>query len=197
MQYTKGLAAVLFGLLFCCFSLLDAAPATVSGRLIFEKGDFGCNPTCSVTLLSFGARPVQTVTTDISGHFTFVGVPRGSYTIRVEIAGFEPVTQNVDASESGMELTVIVPLIKKPTTVATGSGIVNISEFTDRYPKKAVSYFEKGVDYLKKKKNDDAVKNLRNAVELAPTFYEAHNQLGLAYRESGRLDDAEREFLLA
>ena len=41
------------------------------------------------------------------------------------------------------------------------------------------------------------MKYLRNAVELAPTFYEAHNQLGIAYRAAGRLDDAESEFLKA
>jgi Flp pilus assembly protein TadD len=187
----------MFGLLLCS-SLLDSAPpATVSGRLIFENGNLGCDPLCTVTLMSSGMRPVQTVTTDFSGHFAFVGVPRGPYTLRVEISGFEPVTQNVDAMENGGELTVIVPLMKRQRTVTTGSGIVDVSEFRDRYPKKAVSFFEKGVDSLKKKKAEDAVKFLRNAVELAPTFYEAHNQLGLAYQESGRLEDAEREFWTA
>src|SRR5439155_12757683 len=41
------------------------------------------------------------------------------------------------------------------------------------------------------------VKYLRDAVELAPTFYEAHIRLGLAYKEAGRFDDAEREFMKA
>jgi tetratricopeptide (TPR) repeat protein len=74
---------------------------------------------------------------------------------------------------------------------------VNVSEFLDRYPKKAVSYFEKGTDSVKRKKNDEAVKYFKSAVELAPTFYEAHNQLGLAYKEAGRLKEAEIEFVLA
>src|SRR5262249_58151890 len=73
----------------------------------------------------------------------------------------------------------------------------DVSEFLDRYPKKAVSYFEKGSQLLKKKKNEEAVKYFQNAVDLAPNFYEAHNQLGLAYKEVGRLDDAEQEFLTA
>jgi tetratricopeptide (TPR) repeat protein len=75
--------------------------------------------------------------------------------------------------------------------------VVNITEFKELYPRKAVSNFEKGADFLSKNKTDDAIKYFREAVELAPTFYEAHNQLGIAYREAGRPDDAEREFLKA
>jgi Flp pilus assembly protein TadD len=199
MHFMKSFAiAAILSLLLTSPCLLDASPVpSVSGRLIFDSG-FGCDPSCTVTLMAFGVRPVQTVTADISGRFSFVGVPRGSYTLRIEIPGFEPVTQNIDAVENGMDLTILVPPLKRATTsAATGSGIVDLSEFNGRYPKKAVSYFEKGIDCLKKKKNDDAVKYLREAVELAPTFFEAHNQLGLAYQETGSLEDAEREFLTA
>ncbi len=176
---------------------LQAAPdLPISGRLIFERGDFTCDQQCTVTLLASTVRPIQTVMADLGGHFAFNVVPRGQYSIRVEIEGFETVTQQVDGVE-GREVTIIVPLVRKSGTPANAAGVVNISEFLDRYPKKAVSYFEKGNESLKKKKSDEAVKYLQNAVELAPTFYEAHNQLGLAYREAGRLKDAESEFLKA
>src|SRR5262249_40577977 len=64
-------------------------------------------------------------------------------------------------------------------------------------PKKAVSYFEKGVELSKKKDNERAVKFFKDALDLAPKFYEAHNQLGIAYRELGKMDEAEVEFLRA
>jgi superkiller protein 3 len=145
-----------------------------------------------------GGRPVQTVFTDLGGRFSFDNVPRGSYSIRVEIDGFDTVTQPLQDYDLGMNVTVFVPLNRKPSTTTSGGGqTVDVSEYLKRYPKKAVSYFEKGSESLKKKKNDEAVKYLRNAVELAPNFYQAHNELGVAYRESGRLDDAEREFLAA
>jgi tetratricopeptide (TPR) repeat protein len=94
-------------------------------------------------------------------------------------------------------VSILVPLTRNPNVQSKSSGIVDVSEFLDRYPKKAVSYFEKGSQLLKKKMNDEAVKYFQSAIELAPTFYEAHNQLGLAYKEMGRLDDAEQEFLTA
>jgi Tfp pilus assembly protein PilF len=166
----------------------------ISGRLISENGAFSCDH-CVVTLLANGVRPIGTTYTDLSGRFTFAAVPRGTYTIHVEIDGFQDVNQVVE-NEFG-ETNVIVTLVPKRTVDTTGAQIVNIAEFKELYPKKAVSNFEKGTDLLKKKNTDKAIEYLQQAVELAPTFYEAHNQLGIAYREAGRPDDAEREFVKA
>lgn len=170
---------------------------SISGRLIFENVGFTCDQRCTVTLLESGARPVQMVFADFGGHFTFNNVARGLYSIRVDIDGFESVNHPLEQRDFGLDVTIIVPLVRK-TAVSTGGGeVVNVSQFLERYPKKAVSLFEKGSDALKRKKQDEATKYFKNAVELAPTFYEAHHQLGLAYKESGKLDDAEREFLKA
>jgi Flp pilus assembly protein TadD len=172
--------------------------ATVSGVLLFENRDFNCEMQCRVTLLVSGVRPVDTVTADLGGHFTFNAVPRaGSYSLRIEIEGFETYTYSIHDIDS-FSLNVVVPLVRKSAgSPKTTSNVVDVSEFLERYPKKAVSYFEKGSALSKKKKTDEAVKYLENAVELAPTFYEAHNQLGVAYRAAGRLDDAEKEFVKA
>jgi len=193
------LSAILsaFFLLVCNSNFGEAAvDQSISGRLIFDGGPFQCQERCQVTLLSSGARPVQTVFADMGGRFVFNNVPRGSYTIRVEIEGLEPINQTVEAN-GGFEVNVIVPMVRTSKSQPNGSNVVDVSEFLDRYPKKAVSYFEKGAEALKKKKNEEAVTHFRSAIELAPTFYEAHNQLGLAYKQLGRLDDAESEFLTA
>jgi tetratricopeptide (TPR) repeat protein len=145
-----------------------------------------------------GVRPVQTVVTDLGGHFNFNNVQRGNvYSIRVAIDGFETVDQPVRESDFGHEMFISVNLVHRPRASSGGGAVVNVSEFLERYPKKAVSYFEKGSEFLSKKKTDEAVKSLRNAVELAPTFYEAHNQLGLAYVATGQTADAEQEFIKA
>src|SRR6185436_14298132 len=123
----------------------------------FEAADFTCDQQCTVVLLAAGVRPVQTVMADLGGHFTFNPVPRGEYLVRVEIEGFESITQLVDSLDVGREVNIVVTLVRKPARTANGAGVVNVSEFRDRYSKKAVSYFEKGSDALKKKKNDDAV----------------------------------------
>src|SRR5262245_16023392 len=183
-------------LLLLPMALLAAPDSTISGRLLFDNAGFSCDR-CTITLLA-GMRPVATTFVDLSGYFTFNNVPRGSLTIHAEIDGFETVNYQVENNGDRVSPNVVIPVARKPVIVSkSGAGIVNISEFLERYPKKAVSLFEKGSDSLKKKKNEDAIKYFRGALELAPTFYEAHNQLGIAYREAGRDNDAESEFLLA
>lgn len=178
--------------------LLEAADRSVAGRLVFDVSNFVCEQQCLVTLVAFGGRPMETVSADLSGRFSFTLIPRGPFSVRVEIEGFDGVTQSYREYEPGFALDVQIPLRRKQAeTVTGGPAVVNVSEFLDLYPKKAVSLFEKGISSLKNKKNAEAVKYLREAVELAPTFYEAHNQLGVAYREAGRFQDAEREFWMA
>jgi Flp pilus assembly protein TadD len=134
-------------------------------------------------------------------HFAFTSVPNGPYSLKIEISGHEPIIEPLDTFDVGHEVTVFVRMApssgQSRNTNTTGSNVVDASEFLQRYPKKAVSFFEKGSESLKQKKNDEAVKYLQNAVELAPTFYEAHNQLGLAYIAAGRKADAEQEFIKA
>jgi Flp pilus assembly protein TadD len=170
---------------------------SVNGRVLFENAGLACERQCTVTLLGSGVRPLQTVVTDLSGNFTFHNVPRGTYTIRVEVEGVEVANQSVDSTT---DVTIFIAPIRKPAAQQASSakpGIVDASEFLDRYPKKAVSYFEKGVELSKKKDNERAVKFFKDALDLAPNFYEAHNQIGIAYRELGKMDEAEVEFLRA
>src|SRR5262245_23593467 len=146
MRFEKPSAALLgLVLLFACTSgLFAAADSTVSGRLLYENAAFACDR-CVITLL-VGERPVATVFADLSGGFTFTNVPRGSFTIHAEIDGFEPVNYQVEASDMRMT-AIVIPLVRNPKTRPTAeSGIVDVSEFLDRYPKKAVSFFEKGAD---------------------------------------------------
>jgi tetratricopeptide (TPR) repeat protein len=176
----------------------EAAAHSITGRLIFEDSRFNCDQQCVVTLVSMGVRPVQTVLADFSGRFTFDRVPQGSYTIRIEIDGFETFYHPVH--EFDLALNIIVPLMRKrvaDSVSASGIHVVDVTEFFERYPRKAVSFFEKGIDSQKKNRNDQAMKYFEDAVSIAPAFYQAHNQLGLAYLESGRVADAERAFLKA
>jgi tetratricopeptide (TPR) repeat protein len=178
-------------------SFLFAADRAISGVLLFENRDFNCEMQCRVTLV-VSMRPVDTVLADLGGHFRFNAVPRaGSYALRIEIDGFETYTYSIRDVDP-FSVNVVVPLVRKSgASPETTSYVVDVSEFLQRYPKKAVSSFEKGSELSKKNKNEDAIKYFRDAVELAPTFYEAHYRLGVAYRTAGRLDDAEQEFLKA
>src|SRR5262249_31767462 len=139
-----------------------AAPRSISGRLMFDNAIFSCEFQCQVTLLASGVRPVQTAFVDFGGRFTFNNIPAGLYTIRVEIEGFESVNQQVEAGDGISEVNILIPLVRKAASTSKDSNVVDLSEFLGRYPKKAVSYFEKGNQSLKKKKKDEAIRYLRN-----------------------------------
>jgi Tfp pilus assembly protein PilF len=190
------LAGFIFVLLNANFVRSEAAEQTISGTFFTEHGDLSCDR-CMVSLLANGVRPIATTFLDLGGHFTFRGVPRGSYTIHAEIEGFEDVNQVVDASQ-GLEPNVAVTLVRRNPQTNTGKGqIVNVSEILDGYPKKAVDAFKKGVEYHKQKKAEEAMKSLEAALRIAPGFYQAHNELGIVYKEVGRANDAETEFMKA
>jgi len=92
------------------------------------------------------------------------------------------------------DVTILVSSVRKALgRIVISSGIVDASEFLQRYPKKAVSYFEKGNESLKKEKQRKGCEVFRSPWSW-PELYEAHNQLGIVYKEAGRLDDAENEF---
>ena len=171
---------------------------TISGTMLPERGEFSCEH-CLVTLLANGGRPVATAYLDSAGHFTFQGVPPGRYTIHAEIEGFEEVNQPVDANDGlGLGTNILITVARRGGHAAPiNGGIVNVSEFLDAYPKKAVEAYKKGQDYRKNKKDEQAMKSFETAINIAPDFYQAHTELGVLYKEAGRADDAEREFIKA
>jgi tetratricopeptide (TPR) repeat protein len=192
---------VLAGFVLLLFdgSMIQAAvpEQTISGTLLSEHGEVSCDH-CVISLLANGVRPVATTYLDLGGHFAFKAVPQGSYTIHAEIDGFEDVNQPVDVQSFGLETNLAITLVRKPAVSRTRDGdIVNVSEFTEGYPKKAVEAFKKGVEYRKQKKDEQAIKSFETAIHVAPGFYQAHNELGVVYKQVGRTDDAENEFLRA
>ena len=109
-------------LLFDASWIQSAVPElTISGTLFSENGgDLSCDR-CLISLLANGVRPVATAFLDLGGHFSFRGVPRGSYTIHAEIDGFEDVNQPVDVHD-GLETNVAISLVRKTSQPRGGNG---------------------------------------------------------------------------
>jgi tetratricopeptide (TPR) repeat protein len=139
--------------------------------------------------------------TDSAGNFTFDNIEPGSYMLHIEIDGFEKVDQEFDFIDSlggGPTATILVAPRRLSSAAATeGPAIIDASEYLSAYPKKAVELYKKGLENKKKGKVEQATKFFEQAVDVAPNFYAAHNALGLQYRDAGRKDDAEKEFLKA
>jgi Flp pilus assembly protein TadD len=142
---------------------------------------------------------IQTTYTDSSGNFDFRGLTPGSYYISVNLDGFEPVHQLVEMFNS-TSVTVFlnkpaVEFRERPTGLdAADPDIVDVTQMKDNFPKKAVQSYEKALDERQKGRFESAVKLLEDAIKIAPTFFHAHNNLGIVYESMKRYPDAEREF---
>jgi tetratricopeptide (TPR) repeat protein len=64
-------------------------------------------------------------------------------------------------------------------------------------PKDAKKAYDKALDAMKKKKTDDAVKNLEKAVEVYPKFAAAWNDLGRVQMTKGDVEGARKSFQTA
>jgi len=201
MQLVKASAAVIIfvGLMLTTASTQAAPVRSVKGQLVFETPGVSCNP-CRVSLIRAVGQPVGMTLTDSAGNFTFDNVEPGSYTIRIEIDGYDKVDQELDLADSltaGATATILVAPRRLASGGAEGAGTIDASEYLSGYPKKAVELYKKGLDNKKKGKNEQAVKFFEQSIDVAPNFYAAHNALGVAYKDGGRKDDAEKEFLKA
>src|SRR4051812_43303896 len=119
---------------------------TLAGRATDESG--GALPGVTVELKSNEKGFQRTATTDAQGAFNFALLPPGSYTVRANISGFDPIeaSGNVVTAEKTTsvpltmklaraqeEVSVVgdVPLVDKTNTTAT----TNVrAELTDKLP---------------------------------------------------------------
>jgi tetratricopeptide (TPR) repeat protein len=200
MRFTPRL--MLFPLLVLILPVLNVSPAaaaadiSITGRLVLENGASAPEAT-TVTLMQEAATVASTFT-DSAGYFAFRNVRPGAYIIHVEIQGYEEVNHSLDLFDRTWGGNINILMTRRPRVIQRGaSPTIDVSEFHEKYPRKALEAFKKGVENRKAGKKDEALKNFENAIKVAPNFYEAHNELGIAYREAGRTDDAETEFLRA
>jgi len=173
----------------------------IRGKLVVQnQHDF--DERVEVRLEKSSAQALQTTYTDTSGNFEFHNLAPGAYYIGVTKEGFEPVHQVVEVFNNFNSYSVTIFLSKptvefrdKPTGVdAADPDIVDLNQMKENFPKKAVQDYEKALDEKQKGKLESAVKLLEEAIQIAPTFFHAHNNLGIVYQMLKRFPDAEREY---
>ena len=173
----------------------------IRGKLVVQnQHDF--DERVEVRLEKSSAQALQTTYTDTSGNFEFHNLAPGAYYIGVTKEGFEPVHQLVEVFNNFNSYSVTVFLSKpsvefrdRPAGVdAADPDIVDLNQMKENFPKKAVQDYEKALDEKQKGKLESAVKLLEEAIQIAPTFFHAHNNLGIVYQMLKRFPDAEREY---
>jgi tetratricopeptide (TPR) repeat protein len=178
-------------------SLLVSASAraqnrvTVSGNVYFQDQS---HPAVNVLVTLSDAEQVTLATeaTDGSGGFRFSALKRGTYTVGLNVSGYEPITLEVDmnfASDRG------IPIYLRPNSKDKASAPGSVSSHELSIPQKARDLMASGKKKLYKDKDAaGGLADFQQAISTAPDYYEAHYEAAMAYLTLGNPSEAEKSF---
>lgn len=142
--------------------------------------------------------------TDEQGKFTFEMLSTNVYHVVIRDERFVPVDERVmlDLSINSMSIVQINlnqrQQNRQPPLASRSRGsnphIVDSEEYRRKFPKKALKEFDKGLKADRDAKFDDAIAHYRKAIEIAPNFYPAHNNLGSDYVSKSDFPAAKSHF---
>jgi hypothetical protein len=195
-----GFIVRLVFLLTCTLSLpisikakVPPEPCTLSGTVYYAGGNRPAE-NISVELHTTEGSMIAPQTTSSNGWFEFGGLSRGTYVIAINAAGFEPVNFNVDLALSSSRGNVIY-LKPRPSNSTNSPHATPISIHELSLPHKARALMESGKKKVYTDKNVQAgLADFRQAVAVAPDYYEAYHQIALADLILGQRDLAEKNF---
>lgn len=142
---------------------------------------------------SGGDQIEQTITTD-SGEFYFRQLIPSTYIITVDASGYRSDSLHVDLSFTS-DRGISIYLKPNPNDPATASPGAKVSAHEMSIPQKARDLMASGEKKLYSDKNAQAaLADFQQAISIAPGFYEAYYQLGMAYLTLGTRADAEKNF---
>jgi tetratricopeptide (TPR) repeat protein len=173
---------------FCCAQ----KSATIAGNLYYENEHHAAKDV-TVTLLNGEHGFVESQTTLEDGRFRFGALKRASYCVSIQVEGYEPLRLDVDVS---MVSDTTLSLYLKPIAKMqerTLSKTVSSHELS--MPEKAREHMEAGMMKLHQGIDASAaIGEFAQALEIAPKYYEAAYQMGMAQLTIGKHADAEMCF---
>jgi tetratricopeptide (TPR) repeat protein len=167
--------------------------------------DVGLPDTQILVNLQARGATINSAYADTDGRFGFYALPDGVYSIVIEAENYARVDQqvilNLAISTTAFARITLHKVSKEKdlnSSRVNGANpdIVDQSDLVKKFPKNAVKEYEKG---LRARDNDPAgaVSHFQKAVEIAPEFYQAHNELGRIYLARSDFGKAEQEFSTA
>ncbi len=133
--------------------------------------------------------------TDAGGRFRLRDLAPGSYTLAVLAPGRGEVRRTIHlraaSADARGRVEMVVPFDPPAATVAEGQ---TVSAETLRIPDRALREYRQAQQKLVSRDIEGAVSHLKRAVELAPRFAAAWNQLGTIAYQLGQREEAEKYF---
>ncbi len=127
------------------------------------------------------------------GRFTVKDLSSGRYKFRIETTGtpYEEQTQSIELQSlkvlgGGNEEYPIDFVLKFKKGAAPAEAGAPV--FAQEIPKPALKEYERAQKNLKNSKTDEAIVDLKKAIELFPDFYDAMELLGIGYIKKGQYD---------
>ena len=131
---------------------------------------------------------VRSATAGEDGAFIVNNLESGPYELTIDAGGeYEVAHESVYLGGLTQKVDVPVYLRLKPESNPALAGV----------PKAAVELYVKGQEAARKGENDKAASMLGQAITQHPQFGLAHNELGLVYMRTGKLDKALEEYKAA
>jgi len=180
---------------------------SIIGRLSLPRG--GAPAENVLVLLQVHGGTVDSVYADSRGTYGFHNLPPNLYHVVINDDHYQLVNQEAAIVPSSLAPVVFVDIILTPKANAddqnqepsknpgANPNMIDVREFEAKFPKAAVKEFKKGAEDDEKGKKDDAIKHYQKAIQIAPEFYEAHNNLGSDYLSKSDFAAARKEFELA
>jgi Tfp pilus assembly protein PilF len=208
-------ASWLIPLLCFCFVLCPNAQGqqnnqtigSVIGHLRLPRGGAPDEPV--LVLLQIRGATMDSVYTDSQGTYGFHNLAPNPYRVVINDDRFQPEQRDAVIPPSTLMPVVFVDitLTPKPTpnneskvppkSSGANPNLTDVREYASKFPKPAVKEFEKGAKADAQGKKDDAIRHYQKAIEIAPDFYLAHNNLGSDYLSQSNFPAARKEFELA
>ncbi len=129
---------------------------------------------------------IERTRTNASGYYAFSGMGRGQFRVHV----FTYATSYEEA-ENSVEIFVLTQggyaFEQSDFYLKLRPGVKpeNVVLFVQEVPSEAKAHYDKALDELENKHNDDALADLRAAIEAFPRYYDALERLGTEYVKLG------------
>jgi tetratricopeptide (TPR) repeat protein len=176
----------------------------IVGQIRVSKGDFPTHPI--LVEIQVRGSTFNSAYADDQGRFGFYNLEANPYHIVIHDPAFREVDEMINVNPIVSSFNMVQIQLdpredaKRPSASDRKAGsnpyLIDTSEY-GRYPKDALKEFDRALQADREGKRDEAIKHYQKALQIAPEFYKAHNNLGSDYLSKSNLAGARKEFELA
>lgn len=199
-RYLAALVPALACALVSSTLVAQIQQGSIIGSIHVLRNNFPSSPVM-VSLVAHGAL-VNSVYADNEGRFGFNFLEPNAYHVVIEEKEYEKVEETVVIDPISPVRVLSITLVPReaartaPSPEISGGNphLTNPAEYTKQIPKAARREFDKGVQSDREGKAEDAIRHYAKAIDLAPDFYAARNNLGSDFLAKSQFPEAQEQF---